>query len=125
MLQYCTKQIKANINKYILHVLSIKLRYKLYFSFSIPTPGFPHFLLYVRCKSGVTFIRRSFRDVKPALLFTTFHNKLTFSYLIFYEMLIANNITKKVQGVLCIMDSRGRMPNNAREMEFDVLSGSP
>ena len=27
-----------------------------------PTPGFPHFLLYVRCKSGVTFIRRSFRD---------------------------------------------------------------
>ena len=23
---------------------------------------FPPFLLYVRCKSGVTFIRRSFRD---------------------------------------------------------------
>ena len=25
-------------------------------------PRFPPFLLYVRCKSGVTFIRRSFRD---------------------------------------------------------------
>ena len=42
MLQMCIKQIETNINKYILHVLSIKLRYKLYFSFSIPTPGFPH-----------------------------------------------------------------------------------
>ena len=31
------------MNKYILHVLSIKLRDKLYFSFSIPAPGFPHF----------------------------------------------------------------------------------
>ena len=28
---------------YILHVLSIKLRDKLYFSFSISTPGFLHF----------------------------------------------------------------------------------
>ena len=26
-------------------------------------PRFPPFLLYVRCKSGVTFIWRSFRDV--------------------------------------------------------------
>ena len=43
MLQYCIKQIQTNINMYILHVLSIKLRGKLYFSFSIPTPGFPHF----------------------------------------------------------------------------------
>ena len=34
---------KTNTNMYILHVLSMKLRYKLYFSFSIPTPGFPHF----------------------------------------------------------------------------------
>ena len=25
-------------------------------------PRFPPFLLYVRCKSGVTFIRRRFRD---------------------------------------------------------------
>ena len=41
MLQYYIKQIQTNINKYILHVLSIKLRYKLYFSFSIPTQGFP------------------------------------------------------------------------------------
>ena len=43
MLQYCIKHIQANINKYILHVLSIKLRYKLQFSFSISTPGFPRF----------------------------------------------------------------------------------
>ena len=43
MLHCCIKQILTNINKYILHLLSIKLRYKLYFSFSIPTPGFPHF----------------------------------------------------------------------------------
>ena len=37
------RQIKRNINKYILHVLSIKLRDNLYFSFSISSPGFPHF----------------------------------------------------------------------------------
>ena len=43
MLQYFIKQSYTNIYKYILHVLSIKLRYKLYFSFSIPTPGFLHF----------------------------------------------------------------------------------
>ena len=45
----------------ILHVWSIKLRYKLYFSFNT-NPRFLTFLLYLRCKSGVTFIRRSFRD---------------------------------------------------------------
>ena len=28
----------------------------------IPTPDFPPFLLYVRWKSGVTFVRRCFRD---------------------------------------------------------------
>ena len=28
---------------YILHVLPIKFRYKSYFSFSMPTPGFPRF----------------------------------------------------------------------------------
>ena len=58
---------------YILHVLSIKLRYKLYFSYKYvyfacfvnkieiqailfifnTNPRFPPFLLYVRCKSGV------------------------------------------------------------------------
>ena len=42
MLQYCIKQINTNINAYILHVLSIKWRGKLYLSFSIPTPDFPH-----------------------------------------------------------------------------------
>ena len=30
-------------------------------------PRFPPFLLYVRCKSGVTFIRRNFRDVKQCI----------------------------------------------------------
>ena len=29
----------------------------------IPTPDFPLFLLYVRWKSGVIFVRRCFRDV--------------------------------------------------------------
>ena len=42
MLQYCIKQIQTNTNTYILYVLSIKLRYTLHFSFSIPIPGFPH-----------------------------------------------------------------------------------
>ena len=53
MLQYCIKQIQANINKYILHFLSIKLRYKLYFSFSIPTPGFPHFYYMLGANLGL------------------------------------------------------------------------
>ena len=34
-------------------------------------PRFPPFLLYVRCKSGVTSIRRSFRDVKWIKLLQT------------------------------------------------------
>ena len=41
------------INKYILHVLSIELRGKLYFSFSIPTPGFPHFYYVLGAKLGL------------------------------------------------------------------------
>ena len=53
MLQYCIKQIKTNINKNILHVLSIKLRGKLYFSFSIPTPGFPHFYYMLGANLGL------------------------------------------------------------------------
>ena len=44
---------KTNINKYILHVLSIKLRDKLYFSFSIPTPGFPHFYYMLGANLGL------------------------------------------------------------------------
>ena len=43
MLQYFIKQILTNINKYILHDLSIELRNNLHFSFSIPTPGFARF----------------------------------------------------------------------------------
>ena len=31
-------------------------------------PRFPLFLLYVRCKSGVTFVRRCFRDVDRYVL---------------------------------------------------------
>ena len=53
MLQYCIKQIETNINKYILHVLSIKLRYKLYFSFSIPTSGFPNFYYMLGANLGL------------------------------------------------------------------------
>ena len=38
---------------YILHVLSIKLRYKLYFSFSVPTPCFPHFYYMLGANLGL------------------------------------------------------------------------
>ena len=53
MLQYCIKQIQTNINKYILHVLSIKLRYKLYYSYSIPTQGVPHFYYILGANLGL------------------------------------------------------------------------
>ena len=33
-----------------------------FFIILIPTPDFPSFLLYLRRKSGVTFVRRCFRD---------------------------------------------------------------
>ena len=42
-----------NTTKYVLRVLSIKLRYKLYFSFSIPTPGFPHFYYMLGANLGL------------------------------------------------------------------------
>ena len=42
----------------------------------------------------------SFYFVSLNNFFTTFHNELSFSFLIFYEMLIADNITEKVQGIL-------------------------
>ena len=48
----------TNINKYILHVLSIKSRNKV----SIPTPGFPHFYFILGEIWGY-FYTRSFRDV--------------------------------------------------------------
>ena len=38
---------------YILYVLSIKLRDKLYFSFSLPTPGFPHFFYMLGANLGL------------------------------------------------------------------------
>ena len=53
MLQYFIKQILTNINKYILHDLSIELRDNLYFSFSIPTPGFPHFYFMLGANLGL------------------------------------------------------------------------
>ena len=53
MLQYFIKQILININKYILHDLSIELRDNLYFSFSIPTPGFPHFYYMLGANLGL------------------------------------------------------------------------
>ena len=53
MVHYHIKQILTNINKYIFHVLSIKLRDKLYFSSSIPTPGFPHFFYMLGANLGL------------------------------------------------------------------------
>ena len=44
---------KTNINKYILHVLPLKLRDKLYSSCSIPTPGFPHFYYMLGANLGL------------------------------------------------------------------------
>ena len=43
LIRFKCYNILININKYILHDLSIELRDNLYFSFSIPTPGFAHF----------------------------------------------------------------------------------
>ena len=37
----------------MLHVLSIRLRDKLYFSFSIPTTGFPHFYYMLGANLGL------------------------------------------------------------------------
>ena len=51
------KQILTNINKYILHVSSIKLRDKLYFSFSISTPGFPNFYYMLGANLGLLLYR--------------------------------------------------------------------
>ena len=39
--------------KYILHDLSIELRDNLYFLFSIPTPGFPHFYYMLGANLGL------------------------------------------------------------------------
>ena len=55
---------KTNLNKH-----KIKLRDKLYFSFSVPTPGFPHFYYMLGGKSGITFIPRSFRDGMQNLVY--------------------------------------------------------
>ena len=61
MLQYCIKQIQTNINKDILRFVNEIERQAIFFIFNT-NPRFPPFLLYVKCQSGVTFIRRSFRD---------------------------------------------------------------
>ena len=53
MLQYFIKQILTKINKCILHDLSIKLGAKLYFSFSVPTPGLPHFYYMLGANLGL------------------------------------------------------------------------
>ena len=56
---------KTNLNKYksvyfTCFVNKIEIL-AIFFTFNT-NPGFPPFLLYVRCKSRVTFIRRSFHD---------------------------------------------------------------
>ena len=45
-----------------------KYKKLLLFIILIPIPDFPLFLLYVKCKSGLTFVRRCFRDVLRHLL---------------------------------------------------------
>ena len=59
--------------------MSITLRHKLYSIFFIfnTNPKFPPFLLHVRCKSGVTFIR-SFRDAHVSNICTKANRTLGF-----------------------------------------------
>ena len=47
----------------------MKLRDKLYFSFSILTPGFPHFYYMLGANLGLLFVRRSFRDAELSQIF--------------------------------------------------------
>ena len=47
---------------YIKNLISLRLVYEAEEVLLIPTPDFPRFLLCVRCKSGVIFVRRCFRD---------------------------------------------------------------
>ena len=59
---------------YILHVLSIKSRENLYYSFSIPTPGFPHFYYMLGANLGLLLygevsVMFSFTDTKKRLNF--------------------------------------------------------
>ena len=60
MLQYSIKKYK--LVHFTCFVNEIE-RQAIFFIFNT-NPRFPPHLLYVRCKSGVTFIRRSFRDGK-------------------------------------------------------------
>ena len=97
MLQYCIKQIYTNINKYILHILSIKLSYKLYFSFWIPTPGFPHFyyvlganlglLLYGEVSMMKSPIKKHEKKMFPRPLNFLDSPKILLSVILFYNVL--------------------------------------
>ena len=51
-------KIRKNINKFVLHVFSIKLRDKIHFSFSIPTPDFPHFYYMLRASLGLLYTEK-------------------------------------------------------------------
>ena len=88
MLQYCIKQILTNINKYILHVLSIKLRYKLYFSFSIPTPGFPHFYYMLGANLGLLLYGEV--SVMHKIDFQKYINFILFYFFFIYLCFIAS-----------------------------------
>ena len=59
-------------------------------------PGFPPFLLYVRWKSGVTFVRRCFRDV---LL-----KELTFIFYLFIIMFISVMMQNSHGGLVDCLD---------------------
>ena len=58
-------------------------------------PRFPPFLLYVRWKSGVTFVRRSFRDAY------LFYNNGTFSKVAFV-LILGTNIRRAFKGPLVL-----------------------
>ena len=70
---------------YILHVLSIKLRYKLYFSFSIPTPGFPHFYYMLGANLGLLLYG------EVSVMFCHLQTKLLRDILFFYIVTVDDN----------------------------------
>ena len=62
MLQYSIKQIETNIHQYIFKCFVSKIEIQTISFIFNTNPRFPPFLLHVSCRSGVTFIRRRFRD---------------------------------------------------------------
>ena len=87
---------KTNLNKYkevFFTYFMNKIEIQAIFFIFNTNPRFPPFLLYVRCKSGVTFIRRSFRDVVVFVIWYLFFFLFLF-YLFFFFIYIYNEWTK-------------------------------